>query len=167
MDIKKLFVWAALVAMILLLVGGHGFSVSVAAPGGAAADITPPSGSIDVWGFLSALAGAVPAVISVGAVGGIISGAVDLFKMTGLFKDKLDGNMGKISTVINLAVFAIVTIANLLGYGSQVVGFFEKYGPALPTIVAVFSLLGGANLTHYVLKKLQPTSFSYAAQRPG
>lgn len=167
MDIKKIVVWAMLVALIVLLVGGHGFSVSVAAPGGAAADITPPSGAIDVWGFLASLAGAVPVVISVGAVGGIIAGLVDLFKLTGLFKDQLDGNMGKIATVVNLAVFAIVTVANLFGYGSQVAGFFEKYGPALPTIVAVFSMLGGANLTHYVLKRLQPTSFSYSAQTPG
>ncbi len=182
MDIKKVVTWLGAALVAFLLVTGkvtvgvnenapQSAVVAPAADGAApgetattAAD-TPASGSLDWFYTMLKL---VPTVLSVGALGGLTSGAVDLFKMFGVGREKLDGQMGKVTAVLNLAVYVGVVIANLFGYGAQLAGFFEKFGPALPSLVALITMFGGSWLTHKLAKLFDNKSFSFTAQvRPG
>lgn len=176
---KNLPLILGLIVLVVLFATGHGVSVSVGAPnGGAPVDVTPPEQNAQqgdatpaeenadqeaATDWLWSLLAAVPAVISVGSLGGWTGGGLDLLKMTGL-ATRFDGQSGKFAIVVNLVIFLAVSFANLFGMGDKVKDLIEQFGLALPTIVVLLTMFKASDIVHWALKQIQPVAFSLSKQ---
>lgn len=168
MNNKTVYIILGVLVLLALLFTGRGVSVSVDAPdGGTPVEVSPPDGSaaateVEDWFFK--IVGAVPIVISVGAMGGLVSGAINLLKLVPS-ATKLDGQSAKIALVLNLAVYGAVALAGAFGYGEKVKQLIEELGLALPSVVTILTMLGASKLVHVLMKKFDPKAFSLTKQK--
>jgi len=111
------------------------------------------------WFFvLLALA---PNVLAVAGAGGIVGGIVDLFKLTGKLKD---GTAGRIQICVNFVLWAILWFAVRYNAEVSVREAIALFGVALPALIQMIAMFGGAKIVHAIMKWLDEQSFSLSAR---
>lgn len=169
--------WLAMVALIALLALSGKASVQV---GGTDAQTGQPStvevppvtaGDQALDQTTDGLLASIPQLLSAAALGGFVAAIMNLGKLFPGAAGKLDGKTGTITTLINVVVLAIVTVAGYFGYADKVKLILEQTGNAIPgaiglitTLGGVLSALGGSSAVHALMKKINVTAFSFSAR---